>query len=75
MIGYVSLEALVTNPGHYTVVLNRRKHVKVAFVKERLTPWTPLSHRGESFMQHLASGQVWSLRGVRGSEKAEAAVA
>jgi hypothetical protein len=61
---------------HVIQLRNRRGYVK-RIVLRAVSPWTmdlikrnKPSNWGEDFEQELTVGQVWALRGVRGSEKA-----
>jgi len=46
-----------------------------ARLRERMTPWTPLSNNGTGFRQMLDAGPVWALKGTPGSGKPVQAVA
>jgi hypothetical protein len=65
-----SLDLIEKNLAHFTVVRNRRGHIKAAILKPDLLPLVNLSKTGYSFQQTLPSGRVWALQGVIGSSGA-----
>ena len=70
-IGKLALDYVLANVGHFKVRWNKRGNIGHVIRKQRVST-VPLTNTGMLFEQQLPSGYVYALRGVTGSERAQA---
>lgn len=71
VIQRISAAVALAYPTKYVVKFSGGNKARPVYarLRERMTPWTPLSNNGVGFRQMLDAGPVWALKGTPGSHK------